>query len=163
VNLARAIYLRRTVMEMSRQDLADGSKISYPYVAEIETNKKNPSDALLRQLLDALEARTADELIRWAERACDLEMPLAAPLVGPDDFNCKRCGGVIRYAQIVGTHRQAAFDSPMVPGAGYHLIEMVDGTNDLATGSWLAQYTRVADRHPSELGYRQHNCKGEPS
>ncbi len=85
--------------------------------------------------------------------------------VGPDDFNCKRCGGAVRYASIRGTSQRyvvnATFDVPEVVGGGYQLREATvlhDG-EQVATGEWLATYVRVAERKPRAKGFRRHNCK----
>lgn len=90
------------------------------------------------------------------------------PKVGPDDFNCKRCGKVVRYATIKHTSQrygvQATFDVPEVIGGGYQLTEattQIQGET-VATGEWIADYTRVAERKPRGKGFRRHNCKPLP-
>jgi len=78
--------------------------------------------------------------------------------LGPDDFACKRCGEPVRYAEIKHRRLGVAFDACQVPGGGYTLTEQeVEGE---ATGTWLATYTKVAERQEGSLGHRQHSCKG---
>lgn len=82
--------------------------------------------------------------------------------LGPDDFNCKKCGAVVRYATIKGARMGIAFEGP-IRGGGYQLVE--EETTDketgeaMPTGRWIAVYTKVADRHRNSMGWRQHNCK----
>ena len=77
---------------------------------------------------------------------------------GPDDFNCKKCGKVVRYARVSKNQKfRAAFEGP-VKGGGYVLHEEEDEEGN-PTGGWYAEYIRVADRDPTERNFRQHNCR----
>lgn len=79
------------------------------------------------------------------------------PELGPDDHHCRRCGEPVRYAEIKHRRLSVSFDAAQVPNGGYSLTEHeVDGE---PTGKWLASYTKVADREPGALGYRQHSCE----
>jgi transcriptional regulator with XRE-family HTH domain len=64
--LGRAIKVRRTDLGLERADLAERAGISYPYLSEIESGKKRPSDRTLRAIAHALEMRT-HELVAEAE------------------------------------------------------------------------------------------------
>jgi hypothetical protein len=84
--------------------------------------------------------------------------------VGPETFHCKRCTRPVKYADIIigRNTRGAAFDSRLVKGAGWTLTEEELPDEDgktVATGRWLATYTKVDDRDPHKLAYRQHDCR----
>lgn len=65
--LGRAIASRRGEIGLKRNDLRDRSGLSYPYIAELETGRKRPSQAALDALARALELSTS-ELLARAER-----------------------------------------------------------------------------------------------
>ena len=52
--LGRAIRVIRTERGLNRKDLAARSGLSYPYLSEIEGDKKSPSSRALRAIGDAL-------------------------------------------------------------------------------------------------------------
>ena len=52
---------------MKRKDLAERSKLSYPYVSELEKGTKEPSARAFRQLAEALEL-SPTELLALSER-----------------------------------------------------------------------------------------------
>src|SRR4051794_33461478 len=64
--LGRVIAMRRAELGLKRNDLRDRSRLSYPYVAELENGTKRPSQAALTAIAEALELRPS-ELLERAE------------------------------------------------------------------------------------------------
>ena len=54
MNLREVITARRTVLDISQQDLAEMSGISLPTVKDIERGLANPSLSTISKLLDVL-------------------------------------------------------------------------------------------------------------
>jgi transcriptional regulator with XRE-family HTH domain len=65
--VGRAVKLARTVQMMSRKSLAEASGISYPYLSEIENDKKSPSPKTLNAISKALGVKP-HELMETADR-----------------------------------------------------------------------------------------------
>jgi transcriptional regulator with XRE-family HTH domain len=68
--LGRAIKVARTELGMSRKDLAEASRISYPYIADIETGRGRPSSSALLMIAQAL-GMSPSELMARAEFFAD--------------------------------------------------------------------------------------------
>lgn len=81
------------------------------------------------------------------------------PVLGPDDFSCKKCGEPVRYANQNGYG--CAFDAQQLPGAGWFLEEEMNSDESHPTGNFVARYMRVGDRNPEVLAFRKHNCKAK--
>jgi len=64
--LGRVIAMRRAELGLKRNDLRDRSDLSYPYLAELENGTKQPSQAALAAIAEALELRPS-ELLERAE------------------------------------------------------------------------------------------------
>jgi hypothetical protein len=81
----------------------------------------------------------------------------------PEENHCKKCGEPVRYATLITgrTNTGVAFDAKQVVGAGYQLEEQLDDQG-VATGRWVATYTKVADRAKGARGFRQHDCIPQP-
>jgi transcriptional regulator with XRE-family HTH domain len=60
VELGRLIMSRRQTLGLRRRDLVDLTGLSYPYVSQIETGYRLPSDRAVRDLAAALQLDTAD-------------------------------------------------------------------------------------------------------
>lgn len=67
--LGRAIRVIRTEIGLSRRDLESRTRLSYPYLSEIEAGKKTPSPVALQAISRALEVPEEALL----ERARDIE------------------------------------------------------------------------------------------
>lgn len=65
-SLGRAIQVVRTSQGMSRRELAQASEISYPYLSEIETGKKEGSPRILLKVAGILGMKPS-ELLELAE------------------------------------------------------------------------------------------------
>ena len=52
--LGRAIRVYRTELGLSRRDLEERTRLSYPYLSEIEAGKKTPSPVALQAITNAL-------------------------------------------------------------------------------------------------------------
>lgn len=76
--LGRAVRVARTVRKMSRKGLADAAGISYPYLSEIENDKKAPSPKTLNAISGALGLKPY-ELMETADRL-QHDMSAAVPL-----------------------------------------------------------------------------------
>ncbi len=68
--LGRAIRVIRTEIGLSRRDLEGRTKLSYPYLSEIEAGKKTPSPVALQAISRALEV-PEEELL---DRASSIEV-----------------------------------------------------------------------------------------
>lgn len=66
-SLGRAIQVIRAIRGLSRRELAERADLSYSYLSEIETGKKQPSSNAIQDLARALEVRPS-ELVAEAER-----------------------------------------------------------------------------------------------
>ena len=62
--LGRAIRVIRTELGLSRRDLEERTRLSYPYLSEIEAGKKTPSPVALRAITNALEVPEEELLDR---------------------------------------------------------------------------------------------------
>lgn len=73
--LGRAIKIRRTILGISRKDLAVRAEISYPFMAEIENGGKTPSLKTAARIAESLE---------WsaAELQAAAEEPVGVPVRG---------------------------------------------------------------------------------
>lgn len=69
-SLGRAIQERRAELGIGRPELARRARLSYPYVAELETGKKQGSPKALHALASALDL-DAHELLARAEGGPD--------------------------------------------------------------------------------------------
>lgn len=78
--LGDALVSLRTQRGMTRTDLAEASGLSYPYVAELEKGRKNPSARALAQLASALDVPPL-ELQAFAEGRASVESLLLPQLV----------------------------------------------------------------------------------
>lgn len=67
--LGRAIRVIRTELGLSRRDLEERTRLSYPYLSEIEAGKKTPSPVALQAITRALEV-PEEELL---DRASSIE------------------------------------------------------------------------------------------
>ncbi|MGI8775369.1 MAG: helix-turn-helix domain-containing protein [Actinomycetota bacterium] len=67
--LGRAIRVIRTELGLSRRALEERTRLSYPYLSEIEAGKKTPSPVAMLAISNALEVPEAELL----ERARDIE------------------------------------------------------------------------------------------
>lgn len=76
--LGRAIQERRAELGLGRPDLARRAGLSYPYVAELETGRKQGSPSALHALASALDL-DAHELLARAERGPEPGEPEAEP------------------------------------------------------------------------------------
>lgn len=65
--LGKAIKIRRTELDLSRGDLAEASRLSYPYMSEIENGGKWPSDKAIDSIAQALSLESGAALILMAE------------------------------------------------------------------------------------------------
>src|SRR5215207_2900739 len=63
-SLGVAIKERRTELGLSRPELARRASLSYPYVAELETGRKQGSPSALHALASALDLTTPELLAR---------------------------------------------------------------------------------------------------
>lgn len=68
--IGKTIAARRIILGMSRKDLAERAGISYPYIAEIEIGRKEPSISRLRDVATALQW-TLSELFSVVEQVDD--------------------------------------------------------------------------------------------
>lgn len=71
IALGRAIASLRIERGFSRYDLVARTPISYPYIAEIEAGRKEPSYLMLCRLASALEVTAAQLLARGEAIAAD--------------------------------------------------------------------------------------------
>jgi transcriptional regulator with XRE-family HTH domain len=62
--LGRAIRVIRTELGLSRRDLEGRTRLSYPYLSEIEAGKKTPSPVALQAISRALEVPEEELLDR---------------------------------------------------------------------------------------------------
>ena len=62
MSFGMAITLVRTAKGMGRKDVASAAGISYPYMAELENDAKEPSLRVLNKLSDALGMKVIDLL-----------------------------------------------------------------------------------------------------
>ncbi len=62
--LGRAIRVIRTELGLSRRDLEERTRLSYPYLSEIEAGKKTPSPVALQAITNALEVPEEELLDR---------------------------------------------------------------------------------------------------
>ncbi len=85
-SLGRAIRERRGELGLSRPELARRAGLSYPYVAELETGRKQGSPSTLHALASALDLET-HELLARAER----RPGSARPRVGRPALRSRRC------------------------------------------------------------------------
>lgn len=53
--LAGFVASRRTALGLSRKEVAERAQISYPYLSQIETSRREPSIETLRDLADVLQ------------------------------------------------------------------------------------------------------------
>lgn len=67
--LGRAIKVIRTELGLSRRELEERTRLSYPYLSEIEAGKKTPSPVALQAITRALEV-PEEELL---DRASSIE------------------------------------------------------------------------------------------
>lgn len=58
--LGRAVASRRSALGLKRKDLAERSRLSYPYISEIENGLKEPSAKALRQIAEGLDLTVAE-------------------------------------------------------------------------------------------------------
>jgi transcriptional regulator with XRE-family HTH domain len=77
--VGKAVRLARTVRMMSRKGLAEASGISYPYLSEIENDKKSPSPKTLNALSEALGVKP-HELMETADRLQTSEFAMSAAM-----------------------------------------------------------------------------------
>ena len=77
--VGKAVRLARTVRMMSRRGLAEASGISYPYLSEIENDKKSPSPKTLSALSEALGVKP-HELMETADRLQTSEVAMSAAM-----------------------------------------------------------------------------------
>lgn len=66
IALGRAIAAMRCERGLKRMELVVEAAVSYPFLAEIESGKKNPSKPTLDRIADALKV-TPSELLAYAE------------------------------------------------------------------------------------------------
>lgn len=66
MELQRVIIIRRTMLGMSRKELAEAAGISYPYLSGIEVGDKDPSMSTLRGLATALRFSSPGAMFQWA-------------------------------------------------------------------------------------------------
>lgn len=94
--LGRAIMTLRTAQKLSRKELAERAKLSYPYVAELETGAKVPSARALDAIAGALQTSSSyllaqrDAMPEVETSGATVSGPAAAP-------------GVMNYAAVAGT------------------------------------------------------------
>ena len=107
--LGKAVQVLRTSHGYSRKELADRAGISYPYLSEIESGKKEPSGRALASLARALGMRQHQlmELAdRYAEGADPVEMaeavmPMAASSRMPErESSWFRGGAQLRHEML---------------------------------------------------------------
>src|SRR3954452_21974855 len=67
--LGKAVSIRRIELGLSRQQLAERSGLSYPYVSEIENAVKGPSQKALVALARGLDVATHELVTRAEQRA----------------------------------------------------------------------------------------------
>ncbi len=58
--LGRFLEHRRGELGLTRRDLADRSRLSYPYVSQLETGDREPSLKTMRALAPVLDVRTEE-------------------------------------------------------------------------------------------------------
>lgn len=60
------VVRRRKELQLTRQQLAERTDVSYPYVSQLETDKRVPSMKTLRALAEALEVPVSELAARMA-------------------------------------------------------------------------------------------------
>lgn len=60
IGIGRAIHARRKILGMSRKDLAERAILSYPFLADIENGRKEPTITRLRLIAEVLGWRLSD-------------------------------------------------------------------------------------------------------
>ena len=76
--LAAMIQSRREQMGLRRRDLVEATGLSYPYISQLETGYRLPSDRALRDLAAALSLDPAELLAVMPEERRTTSSPLAA-------------------------------------------------------------------------------------
>ena len=110
-SLGKAIRVRRTELDLSRSELADGAELSYPYLSEIENGGKWPSEKALRRLAEALDLQDADALRALAESYASGEAPPPRPTLrlqttaGATDHVSGPASGEVRGAALADRAR----------------------------------------------------------
>jgi len=82
--LGRAIRVRRVELGLKRHALAERAGLSYPYVSELERDRKSPSSAAMVAIAAALDLSPA-ELLARAEHLARADRHGAPASSGPDD------------------------------------------------------------------------------
>lgn len=83
--LGQLIRTRRQALGMRRRDLVDATGLSYPYVSQIETGYRMPSDRAVRDLAAALQLDAAElAAVLPSDRQSASLLMLSAPTGGPD-------------------------------------------------------------------------------
>ena len=90
----------------SRQDLAEVAGLSYPYVSELETGKKYPSERALANLAAALDLDpyVLEEMARTAEydtAASNTTSPPIAPASSDDELVDRIVGSVLTQIEPI--------------------------------------------------------------
>lgn len=67
MTFGRMVVIRRTMLNMRRNDLVAASGLSYPYVSDIEAGRKEPSYTSLGKLRTALQFDTISHMFQWLD------------------------------------------------------------------------------------------------
>jgi|RhiMethySRZTD1v2_1073278.scaffolds.fasta_scaffold420386_1 transcriptional regulator with XRE-family HTH domain len=84
--LGRAIKVARAEQGLSRKDLAEAAKISYPYVADIESGRGRPSSSALLAIARALGMSPSTLMARaesFVQRMQEPNPPSGTPMAAP--------------------------------------------------------------------------------
>jgi transcriptional regulator with XRE-family HTH domain len=133
-SLGRAIQERRAELGLSRPELARRASLSYPYVAELETGKKQGSPSTLHALASALDLET-HELLARAER--ELSQRDVAPHSQPPDPSAAATETgegppkMLSLPRLDADPRRLDTDEPLTPAEGARPFGWSDAMSDL--------------------------------
>jgi transcriptional regulator with XRE-family HTH domain len=86
--LGQLIRTRRQALGLRRRDLVDLTGLSYPYVSQIETGYRLPSDRAMRDLASALRLDAAElTAVLPADRQSASLLVLSSPASGGPDWH----------------------------------------------------------------------------
>ncbi|HLF69790.1 MAG TPA: helix-turn-helix transcriptional regulator [Actinomycetota bacterium] len=134
-SLGRAIQVVRTSKGMSRRELAEASEISYPYLSEIETGKKEGSSRILLKVAGVLGMKPSEllelaESLGVANSTIDSQVRLSVSDQGP---------------------ARNWFGSPMA-SESHAVMEMMDQSPARSVSSGRAFRSRQRPEDPKEQG-----------